>query len=280
MSELTSRDNPKIKQMRALRNRKERESSGLFLVEGIFHIGEAIAAAEAGCGYHSVEYICYSPGLLSSDFALGLIERQKEKGLPCYMISEGLFSTLSGRENPQGILAVARRIPTRLGDLTPESFPWGVGLVAPQDPGNIGSILRTIDAVGASGLILIDSSADPYHPSAVRASMGSLFWHPVTHTTFGEFAVWIRKNGYHLVGSSSHAETDYRASELYRKPLVQLMGSEREGLSKEQAQRCEAVVRMPMEGRVTSLNLAVAAGILLYEARGKLDRRLETEDGA
>ena len=149
-------------------------------------------------------------------------------------------------------------------NLIPEKFPWGVALVAPQDPGNLGAILRTIDAVGASGLILLDSSVDLYHPSAVRASMGTLFWYPVVMSSFSDFASWTGTRHYHVYGSSARADHDYQDAKPYRTPRILLMGSERDGLTDEQRAVCEMVVGLPMMGRSSSLNLAVAAGILLY----------------
>jgi TrmH family RNA methyltransferase len=121
-----------------------------------------------------------------------------------------------------------------------------------------------VDAVGASGLILLENSVDPYHPSAVRASMGALFWYPVIQTTYADFIAWAKAGAYTLYGTSAHGKTDYRSVEHYRFPLILLLGSEREGLSAEQVSQCDQVLRMPMHGRVTSLNLAVAAGIMLY----------------
>jgi TrmH family RNA methyltransferase len=270
---INSRDNPKIKQIRALRQRKERDARGLFLVEGIHHIGEC---AEAGRRSTSssvaqvvdkgrwLEYICYCPELLTSDFALHLIQEQAQDGVPCYRLPAELLVSLAEKENPQGILAVARQHRCNLDRLNPANFPWGIALDAPQDPGNIGAILRTIDAVGASGMLLLDSSADPFHPSAVRASMGALFWYPVAWATFSEFQRWIRVNGYHLIGTSTHASLDYREASPYSKPLILLMGSEREGLTDEQKAACDQVVHIPMLGRVSSLNLAVAMGIVAY----------------
>ena len=185
MTTLTSRNNPKIKQIHQLINqRKIREETGLFVVEGIRHVGEA-CAAQAG-----VEYICYAPDQLTSDFALQLIDEQERAGIPCLRVENDTFGSLSGKENPQGILAVVRQPRVLLASLRAENFKWAVALVAPQDPGNIGTILRTIDAVGASGLILLDDptsqqySADPYHPSSVRASMGAIFWYPMVSATF------------------------------------------------------------------------------------------------
>lgn len=262
---ITSRSNAKIKLVRALRQRKYRDASGLFLVEGIRHVGEAV---EAGA---QIEAIYYAPELLTSQFAQDLIDRQAAHGLPCYAVAADVFDSLVEKENPQGILAVVQQGRRSLSELGPRNFPWGVAVVEPQDPGNVGTILRTIDAVGASGLILLENSVDPYHASAVRASLGALFWHPVVRASFAEFARWARGNGYHVYGTSAHAEQDYREVGMYRRPLILLMGSEREGLSDEQAAICEQLVRLPMKGKVTSLNLAVATGVMLYEVLGSLE---------
>lgn len=255
---ITSRRNPKIKQARALRQRKHRHASGLFLLEGIRHVGEAV---EAGADF---EAIYYAPQLLTSAFAQDLIEAQSTQGVACHAVSEGVFASLAEKENPQGILAVVRQHPTILTRLNPDNFPWGVAVVEPQDPGNVGTILRTINAVGASGLILLGDSVDPYHPTAVRASMGAIFWHPVVMTSFEAFAGWSDKHDYHVYGTSAHGVQDYREVR-YQTPLIVLLGSEREGLSQQQAAVCEKVVELPMRGKVTSLNLSVATGILLYE---------------
>jgi TrmH family RNA methyltransferase len=257
MPSLTSPSNPKIKQVRALRQRKQRDATGLFVVEGIHHVGEAMAAGV------SMEYICYAPELLESAFARELIEQQSARGVACLAVSVETFASIAEKENPQGVLAVVRQHHTTLDHLTPDTFPWGVALVAPQDPGNVGTILRTIDAAGARGLLLLDGGVDPYHPSAVRASMGALFWHPVVSGSFPAFAQWARERGYHIYGASAHASADYRAVE-YARPAILLLGSEQKGLSTEQMGVCEHVVRIRMRGRASSLNLAVAASVMLY----------------
>jgi RNA methyltransferase, TrmH family len=258
MDLISSRNNPKIKQVRALRQRKARQESKLFLVEGIRHVGEAIQAGAA------VQAICYAPELLKSEFAQELIQAQERAGVECYAVSAEVFDSLADKENPQGILAVVHQPECRLEDLAPHNFPWGVTLVAPQDPGNLGTILRTIDAVGASGLLLLESSVEPYHPGAVRASMGALFWYPVVMASFAAFEAWARRHAYHVFGTSAHASTDYRAVRAYPKPRILLLGSEREGLTPQQTAACEQLVCLPMVGRTTSLNLAVAAGVMLY----------------
>jgi TrmH family RNA methyltransferase len=261
MELISSHSNPKIKQARALQQRKARQEARLFLVEGIRHVGEAVEAKAA------VEAIYYAPELLKSEFAADLVARQADKGVACYATTPQVFASLAEKDNPQGILAVVRQPDHRLDELTPDNFPWGVALVSPQDPGNLGAILRTIDAVGASGLILLESSVDIYHPACVRASMGTLFWYPVVQASFSDFQSWVGGKGYHSYGSSAHAAQNYLEARPYRTPRILLLGSEREGLTAEQQSLCESVVRLPMAGRATSLNLAVAAGILLYAMR-------------
>jgi TrmH family RNA methyltransferase len=272
MTILLSRNNPKIKQIhRLLSQRKFRDSSGLFIVEGIHHVGEACAAPIG------VEYICYAPDMLTSDFALQLVEEQSSLGMPCFAVEKGTFSGLASKDNPQGIVAVVSQSHLTLDSLSAKNFNWGVALVAPQDPGNIGSILRTIDAVGASGLLLLDDPdhdqfcADPYHPNSVRASMGALFWYPVVHANFTSFVPWAHAQGYHIYATSAHATEDYRTLQRYQLPLILLMGSEREGLSPSQIDACEVVLSLPMHGRVSSLNLAVATGVMLYQVLGGIE---------
>src|SRR5512143_3556553 len=170
---ITSHSNPKIKQARSLRQRKQRDELGLFLVEGLFHLGEALAAHAA------IESLFYAPDLLDNDFARQLIDRALVEGFTCYETTADILASLAEKENPQGVIAVVRQRHVELADLTSQNFPWGVAIVSPQDPGNVGAILRTIDAVGASGLILLNKSVDVHHPTAVRASMGSIFWHPI-----------------------------------------------------------------------------------------------------
>jgi TrmH family RNA methyltransferase len=247
-----------------LRQRKQRDVTGLFLVEGLFHIGEALAAHAA------IDSIFFAPDLIDGDFARQLIDRAADAGITCYETTAEVFASLAEKENPQGVIAVVQQRRMQLADLTPQNFPWGVAIVAPQDPGNVGAILRTIDAVGANGLILLDSSVDPYHPTAVRASLGSIFWYPIVSATFAEWSQWAKQQGYRIYGTSAKGSADYQQVSAYEQPLIVLLGSEREGLSPEQAAVCDQLVRLPMRGHVSSLNLAVAAGVVLYAVLGKL----------
>lgn len=262
---ITSRSNAKVKRARALRQRKHRQAEGAFVVEGISHVGEAV---EAGA---EVEALFYAPDLLRSEFASHLIESQAAKGVPCHATSADVFASLAEKDNPQGLLAIVRQRVSSLSELNPGNFPWGVALIAPQDPGNVGTIMRTIDAVGASGLILLDESVDPFYASSLRASMGSIFWLPLAMAPFSDFAEWTIQHGYHVYGTSAHGERDFRQVERYPHPAILLMGSEREGLTENQIGLCEQIIRLPMRGRATSLNLAVATGVMLYAMLEKLE---------
>jgi TrmH family RNA methyltransferase len=131
----------------------------------------------------------------------------------------------------------------------------------------VGAILRTLDAVGADGLFLLDGGVDLYHPTVVRSSMGTLFWKPVVQTSFNEFVAWAHAGKYQLIGTSAHGEVEYHTL-VPQTPWVLVLGNEQKGLSLEQTKVCDVTVSLPMKGRVSSLNLAVAAGVLLYALNG------------
>jgi TrmH family RNA methyltransferase len=250
---ITSPSNPLIKQARALRQKKARVESGLFLVEGIHHVGEAF---EAGW---EIETVLYSSGLLTSPFAHDLISRLSFQPQP---VTAQVMESLADKENPQGIIAVVHQRKTQLKDVKP--FIRAVGLVSPQDPGNVGTILRTLDAVGVDVLFLLDGGVEQYHPTVVRASMGTIFWKPMIQTSFDGFIDWAHKGQYQVIGTSAKAELGYQALDL-QTPWILILGNEQKGLSHEQSAACDVTVSLPMQGRVSSLNLAVAAGVLLYQ---------------
>ena len=252
---ITSLSNPLVKQARALHQKKARIESGLFLVEGIHHVGEAL---EAGW---EVESVLYAPQLLTSNFARDLISRLGTEPQP---VSAQVMESLADKENPQGILALVRQKQTRLEDLPVTRC--GVALVAPQDPGNVGTILRTMDAVGADALFLLNGGVELYHPTVVRSSMGTVFWKPIISTSFDEFVKWTRKGNFQLVGTSAHGDVGYQTL-VPMIPWILVLGNEQKGLSMEQTNACDVAVSLPMKGRVSSLNLAVAAGVLLYQYR-------------
>jgi TrmH family RNA methyltransferase len=258
--QITSLSNPLIKQARALRQRKARAETGLFLVEGLHPVGQAIEA------HWEVETLLYAPEFLTSHFARELIGRiehaESDSAQPRLQpVSAQVMESLAEKDNPQGLLAIVAQRKFMMASL--DRMKRLVALVAPQDPGNVGAILRTMDAVGADGLFLLDGGVDLYHPTVVRASMGTLFWKPVVQTSFDDFAIWVRTHSMQLIGTSAHADVDYHTL-VPHEPWVLLMGNEQKGLTHEQTAACDVTVSLPMRGRVSSLNLAVATGILLY----------------
>jgi TrmH family RNA methyltransferase len=266
MDMITSLSNPVVKQVRALQKKKARIESGRFLVEGIHHVGEVI---EAGW---DVETILQAPELLTSSFAHDLLHKTFHLNIKMLTVSRMVIESLAGKDNPQGILAVVRGKTTQPADLAHVSR--AIALVSPQDPGNVGSILRTMDAVGIDAMFLLDGGVDMYHPTLVRASMGSLFWKPLVQTSFDMFLNWSRGGKFQLIGTSARGDVEYHTL-VPRIPWVLVLGNEQKGLTKEQMAACDVTVALPMQGRVSSLNLSVAAGVLLYQyARGSSPRRL------
>ena len=253
---LTSRNNPFIKKLRLLRQSKGRAKTGLFIVEGIYHVG---AAVEAGW---NIDALIYAPELLKSDYARDLILASVKGGIYCQPVSPAIFSSLAEKENPQGILASVHQRDLAFSDIP--DFKRGVAVVSPQDPGNLGTILRTLDAVGADGLFLLDGGVELYHPKVVRASMGAIFWKPVIRVSFDDFFVWRQERAYKLIGTSAHGEGLPKSVTQKNENWILLFGSEQKGLAPEQISACDVLVSLPMRGRGSSLNLAVAAGILLY----------------
>jgi TrmH family RNA methyltransferase len=257
--QITSLNNPLIKQARSLRQKKARQESGLFLVEGIHHVGEAI---EAGW---ELESVLYAPDLLTSNFARDLIARLGREAQP---VSANVIESLADKDNPQGILAIVRQKQSQLKDLKhtegAQNLRRAAALVSPQDPGNVGTILRTLDAVDADALFLLDGGVELYHPTVVRSSMGTIFWKRIVQTSFEEFVAWARKGNFQLIGTSAHGDVDYQTL-IPGVPWILVLGNEQKGLSTAQSNACDVTVSLPMKGRVSSLNLAVAAGVLLYQ---------------
>ena len=263
---ITSKQNVKIKAARGLRRRKNRQESQKYLVEGIAHVG---AAFESGA---PIDHLLYAPGLLTSEFARDLITACTDAGIPCYSTTEQVFESLASKEGPQGILAVVRQQPGKLDQTAVHPGFFGVGVHEPQDPGNVGTILRTLDAVGATGLFLLDGGVDPYHPTAVRASMGALFRIPITRASSADFIRWSEAHQVALYGSSAQGAADYLEIKEFAWPAALVLGSERSGLPPEILNACRKTLRLPMAGSVTSLNLSVAAGVLLYHMQAQRNR--------
>jgi TrmH family RNA methyltransferase len=255
---ISSTTNTRIKHIRNLSHRQERERTGLFFIEGIRIVAEAL---QTGAG---IDTLVYAPALLKSQFASELLSTGRNRGIVCLEVTPEVFKSLSVKEGPQGLGAVVHQRWEALDAVRLTRELCWVALDSAQDPGNIGTILRTSDAVGGTGLILLGNCADPYDPGALRASMGAIFSQRLVKASFAEFIQWKQRYSYTVVGTSGAAKVDYRQAS-YSSPLVLLMGSERQGLSDEQQALCDRMVRIPMVGRSDSLNLAVATGVMLYE---------------
>jgi len=255
---ITSRANAHVARVRSLRRRAERERTGLCLAEGIRAVVEAVQQGA------SIEELVVAPALLRSEVALNLVARLKQQGISVIEVSAEVFESLSLREGPQGLAAVVRQHWESLDQADPKVGLCWVGLEGVQDPGNLGSILRTGDAVQAAGVILVGDTTDPYDPASIRASTGAVFSQRLVRADLVELEEWKRAYAVNAVGTSGSSLTDYR-SPVYEPPLLVLMGNEQRGLSAQALALCDTTVRIPMLGRCDSLNLAVATGVVLYE---------------
>lgn len=256
---ITSLSNPSIKHIRRLaRDRKSRQESGQFFIEGLRIVGEAIQQDAP------LDVLVFSPDLLVSSYGQGLVKEATCRGCEVLEVSAEVFQSFSQKDGPQGIAAVARQRWQQLDKLALASHDLWTALYQVADPGNLGAILRTMDAVGGQGVILMDHSTDPFDPAAVRASMGALFTQKLVRVSFDEFRAWKQDQAISVVGTSDAAAIDYH-SFPYPTPLVLLMGSERQGLPSTIQGICDALVSIPMQGVCDSLNLAVATGVVLYE---------------
>ena len=262
---ISSSRNPRIKAIRALSQRKKRQETGLFFAEGIRLAGEAVQAGA------DIETLVVAPELLRSDFGRDTVRRAEQDGVEILHVSADVFQTLSMKDGPQGLGVVVRQRWTPLDEVGPgrdgatpnDSLGWVV-LEEVGSPGNLGSILRTCDAVGAAGVILLGDTADPHDPEAVRGSMGAVFSKQVVRTSLEELVRWKRQFKVQMIGTSDTAPVEYRKID-YTPPVLLCLGGEQHGLSEELVEVCDTVVRIPMAGRADSLNLAVAAGVMLYE---------------
>jgi TrmH family RNA methyltransferase len=244
--------------MRSLRQRKAREASGLYLVEGIRLVAEAVQVGAP------VEQIVVAPTLLTSPFAYQIVAQAEQRGTPVLTLDRQAFERIAEKEHPQGLAALLRQEWTALEQVRLNRTLCWIVLCGVRDPGNLGSILRTGDAVGSGGVILTGHTTDPYDPEAVRASMGAIFTQKLVRATLDDLARWKQARGYWAAGTSDSAAADYHAV-AYRFPLLLVMGSEQHGLGPAEQALCDLVVRIPMVGRSDSLNLSVATGVVLYE---------------
>jgi TrmH family RNA methyltransferase len=258
---ITSLQNERVKLIRSLNMRKSRRETGLFVAEGAFAL---VAARDAGW---KPAILAFLAGSAAAGVARELLAWAEAAGAECLEVSQAVLGKLAAKENPQTMLAVFEQRWQRLpAPPAAGSDALWVVLEAVRDPGNLGTIVRTADAVGASGVVLVGASVDPYSREAVRATMGSVFSVPLVRASQEEALRWIARWPGDVVGTRLDASEDFR-SQPWRAPMLLLMGSEGPGLSRELSTMCTRLVRIPMAGRLDSLNLAVAAALMLYEMR-------------
>jgi len=250
-----------LRACRRLHSRKERTRSGLFLAEGIRPV---MAALQAGV---PIELVLHAPDMLRGDHGLAAVDTARSHGIPVMRLTNSEFASLATREHPQGIACVGRQSWSNLEHLAHAKSPV-VALYAPQDPGNLGAILRTCDATACSGMILIGEAVDPWHLAALRAAMGATFSIDIARCDAASFTAWAQNQRLPIIGTSDRAPADY-ALHPFPQRFVLLMGSERQGLPPELEAITVALVQIPMAGQVDSLNLAVATALVLYEARNQ-----------
>jgi TrmH family RNA methyltransferase len=258
--QVTAFSNTTVKRLRSLRDKKHRRSEGLFLAEGLRIIAEARDSGRLP------EIIAFSPDGAKHKLAAEIIAATEAAGGEAIETTPDILSKMSGKDNPQMLLGAYRQPDTALAAIDRSTAPLWIVAQALRDPGNIGTILRTGDAVGAGGLILIDDCADPFSVEAVRASMGALFTQQIASARWPEFVEWIRGGEGQLVGTSLKATSDYLDAR-YDKPCLLLIGNEQQGLPQAYEQECDLLVKIPMAGRADSLNAAVAAAVIAFAVK-------------
>jgi RNA methyltransferase, TrmH family len=258
---ITSAANPLVKRVRLLADRKHRRREAAFVVQGIQPVWQAVEAQA------QIEVIIVAPDLLRHPGASAMLAEQESAGVRVARLSGELFGRIADRDAPSGLAAIVRAAPATLASLAADAGSVFVALHSAGNPGNIGTIIRTASAAGAAGVILIGASADPYDPAAVKASMGALFTVPLATAESGtEFLEWAHRSGVRVAATSARGSVTCWQADL-TPPLAFLLGSEGTGLPDDLLAAADLRVAIPMTGTAESLNLAVAAGILLYEVR-------------
>ena len=258
--EVTAFSNATVKRLRSLRDKKARKEEGLFLAEGLRIITEARDSGQLP------EILMFSGEGARHPLAAEIIAATEAAGGDTIETTPDILSKTSGKDNPQMLVAAYRQPGTSLAAIDRNAAPIWFVAQALRDPGNIGTILRTGDAVAAGGLILIDDSADPYSVEAVRASMGATFTQQVAKASWDEFLPWLRSGPGQLVGTSLNTDHDYLGVD-FANPCFLLIGNEQQGLPQSYEEACDVLVKIPMAGRADSLNAAIAAAVMGFQVR-------------
>ena len=259
---ITSLTNDRIKAIRALEMRKVRKETGLFVAEGASLL---ITARDNG---FVPETLVYQAGTATNGIARGLVTHALSSGAEVLEVSAAVLSKLASKDNPQTLLGVFRQ---RLADppqpKTVKSSETWLALEEVRDPGNLGTIIRTTDAAGCSGVILVGTTCDPYALESIRATMGSIFAVPIAKMERPAFLALAGDWRGDIIGTHLDGREDFREAR-YRGPQLIVMGGEGPGLTADVAAACTKLVKIPMSGRLDSLNLAIATALMLYQVRG------------
>jgi RNA methyltransferase, TrmH family len=255
---IASFQNPKIKSLVAQRRGRERASAGTMLVEGYEELSLALASGVR------LRELYYCPELMAASNQLGLLDHAGMISADRYELTRPVFEKVAYRQGADGWLAVAPAPATSLDRIRLDASSLVLVCEGVEKPGNLGAMLRTADAVGASGVVAIDMPTDWGNPNIVRASKGAIFSVPVAEASAAEVLAWLHKAGVKLVAATPAAEQLYTNAELTG-PVAIAVGTEKQGLSESLLRAADAPVRIPMAGAVDSLNVATSAALLLYE---------------
>ncbi|QND51563.1 RNA methyltransferase [Phyllobacterium sp. 628] len=261
VKEVTSLTNPIVKDLRSLALKKFRDQQGVFLAEGLKLVIDAL-----DLGW-TIKTLVYSKAGKGNSLVEQVAARTIARGADVLEVNEKVISAITRRDNPQMVVGVFEQKLESLSSIRPHGNEVYVALDRVRDPGNLGTIIRTADAAGAKGIILIGDTTDPFSLETVRATMGSLFAMPLVRTTEADFLAWRKGFSGLIVGTHLKGAVDYRTIPYKGKPVVLLMGNEQQGLPETLAATCDKLARIPQEGRADSLNLAIATGVMLFEIR-------------
>jgi TrmH family RNA methyltransferase len=264
VKEVTSLANPIIKDIKGLSLKKARDESKTFLAEGLKLV---IDALDRGW---TIRTLVYAKAGKGKPMVEKVAARTVAAGGLVLEVSEKVMSSITRRDNPQVVAAVFEQRWTPLKEIQPKGSETWIALDRVRDPGNLGTIIRTADAAGASGVILVGDCTDPFSMETVRATMGSMFALPLVKSTPADFLKWKKSVDARLVATHLAGAVDYRTIDYRSKPVILMMGNEQSGLPDELAQAADKLARIPQVGMADSLNLAVATGVMLFEVRRHL----------
>ncbi|MEX1208887.1 MAG: RNA methyltransferase [Acidimicrobiia bacterium] len=256
---ITSPSNPRIKALVRLRNRRERDRSGRFLVEGYRELSRALGAGIV------LDELYVAPGLFLGHNEAALVAQAAATGTEIIDVADAAFARASYRDRPEGLIAVARQFPAAISDVDLSGNPLILVVEGIEKPGNLGTMLRTADAAGATAVIVADPSTDPFNPNVVRASLGTLFTVPIAVTDSVAAIDWLRANRVQVLAATPLGAMPHHSVDLTG-PTALVVGSEQYGLSDAWLEAADSRIVIRMPGSVDSLNAAMAAGILLFEA--------------